>query len=60
MRNKAMRLIYRTPRAEYWVQWDGQAGVWEMFASPEGDDYLGAFDTPAQARAYAVKHVKGG
>ena len=49
--------ILKTARREYWVQFDRSAGVWEMFASPEGADYLGAFDARAAAKAYAIRHA---
>jgi len=53
-----MDLIFITKRREYWVQFDPSAAVFEMFASSDGDDYLGAFDTKAEALAYAKQHDK--
>jgi hypothetical protein len=53
-----MRLIHVTPRGEYWAAFDRSAGVWELFRSKEGSDYLGCFDSIAEALAYAQRHDK--
>lgn len=52
-----MKLIYRTARREYWTRYDSTARVYEMFASNEASDYLGCFDTLAEALAYARQHA---
>lgn len=53
-----MTLIYKTARREYWLApFDPTAEVFEMFASEEANDYLGCFDTKAQALAYAKQHA---
>jgi hypothetical protein len=52
-----LSLIYRHRSREYWLVWDASAQVFEMFASKEADDYLGCFDTRAEALAYAKQHA---
>lgn len=38
---------------EVWIKWDESAEVYELFASEDGDDYIGACDTVIEARAAA-------
>lgn len=38
---------------EVWAIWDATAEVWELFASPEGDDYIGCADTIPEAQQVA-------
>ena len=38
---------------EVWVNFDEGAEVYELFASSEGDDYIGCADTLAEARLIA-------
>lgn len=54
-----MTLIHemRSP-ANTGVQLDRTADVYELFASPDGDDYLGCFDTIQEATTYAKRHAK--
>lgn len=53
-----MTLIHEMRSREYWVQLDRTADVYELFASPDGDDYLGCFDTIQEATTYAKRHAK--
>lgn len=38
---------------EVWVKWDSSAEVYELFASENGDDYIGCADTSLEARKVA-------
>ena len=51
-------LLYRTTRREYWVKFDPDAEVFEMFASKACDDYLGSFDDWSEAMRYATSHER--
>lgn len=38
---------------EVWINFDKSAEVYELFASEDGDDYIGCADTVAEARKVA-------
>ena len=38
---------------EVWAIWGATAEVWELFASKEGDDYIGCADTMPEAKKVA-------
>lgn len=38
---------------EVWVKWDESAEVYELFASEDGDDYIGCADTLVEAAQVA-------
>lgn len=38
---------------EVWIKHDQSAEVYELFASEDGDDYIGCADTVAEARKVA-------
>lgn len=38
---------------EAWIKWDGEACVYELFASDDGSDYIGCADTASEARQVA-------
>jgi hypothetical protein len=52
-----MKLIATKKGHEFWVHWDEGAEVWEMFKSEAADDYVGCFDTIAEARAYIPEYL---
>ena len=44
---------------EVWIApFDRSAGVYECFASEDGDDYLGAFDNKSEAYTWAWHNVR--
>jgi hypothetical protein len=52
-----MRRIAKARNCEVWVRYDRTAGVYEMFASEEGSDYIGCSDTLTDAQAYAKNWI---
>lgn len=36
-----------------WIKWDESAEIYELFASENGDDYIGCAETVGEARAVA-------
>ncbi len=54
--NSQTRLILRRPGGfEVWAKWDDSAEIYELFASENGDDYIGCCDTLKEARDYALE-----
>jgi hypothetical protein len=41
---------------EVWAAWSAEFQVYELFASADGDDYLGACDTRSDAARFARDH----
>lgn len=52
-----MTKVYSKGGFEIWAQYDHTADVYELFYSPDGDDYCGCVDTMAEARKLAQKIV---
>lgn len=50
-----MQKIATAKGYEVWAQYDSSADVWELFASEDGDDYLGCADTLQEAREAAQR-----
>jgi hypothetical protein len=48
-----MTLIGKQHGYEVWTHYDHTAGVFEMFASKEGSDWIGCADTLSDARQFA-------
>jgi hypothetical protein len=42
---------------EAWLRYDDTADVYEAFASSDGDDYIGCFDTTSEAERYARRWI---
>jgi len=55
-----MRLFEKTDRDEFWINYDHTAGVYEIFKSQDGSDFIGDADTiqdvKATIRAYQVEN----
>jgi len=53
-----MKLLAKNKKydLEVWIQYDKSAEVYELFASKEGDDYIGCADSEAEARVVAKEH----
>jgi hypothetical protein len=51
-----IRLLVRHPDLgrEAWIKWDEGAELYELFASENGDDYIGCADTVSEARTVAA------
>lgn len=45
---------------EVWAQFDDSASVFELFASDEGNDYLGCCDTLDECRQFAADRFEQG
>jgi hypothetical protein len=55
-RSQEIRLLVRHHdlSREVWIKWDESAMLYELFASENGDDYIGCADTVSEARAVAA------
>lgn len=51
----AMKKIMTFPDMglEAWIQYDHSAGIYEIFASEDGDDYIGCGDSIDECKKYA-------
>ena len=54
-----MTKVYEAGSYEFFVQFDRTAEVYELFLSETGEDYIGCFDSLAEARAYARQYARG-
>lgn len=54
-RSQEIRLLTRHKDLgrEVWIKWDQSAEIYELFASENGDDYIGYADTETEARLVA-------
>lgn len=50
-------MILKRNGYEVWLKYDESADVFEAFASEDGSDYIGCFDTVAEAKVYAAKWI---
>lgn len=46
----------KTLGLEAWAQFDDTAGVYELFADSEGEDFIGNADSTDEARAIAAQY----
>jgi hypothetical protein len=52
-----MTLIHKARGYEFWLHYDRTAKVYELFLSEDATDYIGCFDTKAEARAYIQTYL---